>query len=215
VKFYGYYRSSAAYRCRIALNLKGVDTEFVPVHLRRDGGQQRKPEYRALNPQALVPSLEVDGRVLTQSLAIIEWLEETRPEPPLLPRDAFERAEVRAFAQAIAIDVHPLNNLRVLLYLKNTLKQEQSAIDQWYCHWVALGFAACEELVARGGRRGPFCFGDRPTLADICLVPQMYNARRLNCDLSPYPRLVEIDAYCNRQAGFADAHPDKQPDSEP
>ncbi len=215
MKFYGYYRSSAAYRCRIALNLKGVETEFVPVHLRRSGGEQRRPDYVARNPQALVPTLEVDGRALTQSLAIIEWLEETRPDPPLLPKDPFERAEVRAFALAIACDVHPLNNLRVLLYLKNALKHEQSEIDQWYCHWVALGFAACEQLVARGGRRGPYCFGETPSLADICLVPQMYNARRLNCDVSPYPTLVEIDAHCNRHPAFAAAHPDKQPDFEP
>jgi maleylacetoacetate isomerase len=214
VKFYGYYRSSAAYRCRIAFNLKGVETEFVPVHLRRGGGEQRQPSYVAKNPQALVPALEVDGRMLTQSLAIIEWLEEMRPEPPLLPKDPFDRAEVRAFALAIAADVHPLNNLRVLQYLKNMLKQEQGAIDQWYCHWIALAFAACEELVKRK-RRGPYCFGNTPTLADVCLVPQMANARRLNCDVLPYRTLVQIDAHCNKHPAFAAAHPDKQPDFEP
>ena len=208
MKFYGYYRSSAAYRCRIALNLKGVETEFVPVHLRRGGGEQRRPDYVALNPQALVPSAEVDGRVLTQSLAIIEWLEETRPDPPLLPNDPFDRAEVRAFALAIAADVHPLNNLRVLIYLKNNLKHDQGEIDQWYCHWVALGFAACEQLVTRGGRRGPYCFGDMPSLADICLVPQMYNARRFGVKLDEYPVLVRADSEANRLEAFAAAHPD-------
>ena len=215
MKFYGYFRSSAAYRCRIAFNLKGLAPDFVPVHLRRGGGEQKAAGYREINPQALVPSLEVDGRVLTQSLAIIEWLDETHPEPRLLPADPFARAEVRAFALAIAAEIHPLNNLRVLQYLKHQLKQEQAAIDTWYRHWVEEGLQACERLVLRNSRRGPYCFGEAPGLADVVLVPQLYNARRLNSDLSGCSTLVEIDATCAAHPAFAAAHPDKQPDAEP
>ena len=215
MKLYGYYRSSAAYRCRIAFNLKEIAPDYVPVHLRRGGGEQLLPDYRAVNPQALVPALEVDGRVLIQSLAIIEWLDETHPRPPLLPGDPYERAEIRAFALAVAAEIHPLNNLRVLKYLKRELKQDQSAIDEWYRHWIAEGLAACERLVLRNGRRGPYCFGLGPTLADVCLVPQLYNARRFDCDLAAYPALVEIDAVCAENPAFRAAHPDRQPDAEP
>ena len=215
MKLYGYYRSSAAYRCRIAFNLKEIVPDYIPVHLRRGGGEQLLPEFRAVNPQALVPALDVDGRVLTQSLAIVEWLDETHPRPPLLPGDPFERAEIRAFALAIAAEIHPLDNLRVLKYLKHELKHEQAAIDQWYRHWIAEGLAACERLALRNGRRGPYCFGPGPTLADVCLVPQLYNARRFGCDLSAYPTLVEIDAACAENPAFAAAHPDRQPDAEP
>jgi maleylacetoacetate isomerase len=214
MKLHGYFRSSASWRVRIALNLKGLVVDNVSHHLRR--GEQRAPDYLALNPQGLVPALELDdGTVLTQSLAIVEWLDETHPRPPLLPGDPFERAEIRAFALAIAAEIHPLNNLRVLKYLKRELKQDQSAIDEWYRHWIAEGLAACERLVLRNGRRGPYCFGLGPTLADVCLVPQLYNARRFDCDLAAYPTLVEIDAVCAENPAFAAAHPDRQPDAEP
>jgi maleylpyruvate isomerase len=212
MRFYGYFRSSAAYRCRIAFNLKGVAPEFARIHLRR--GDQRAPDFLALNPQGLVPALDIGGRVLTQSLAIIEWLDETRPEPPLLPRDPLERAEVRAFALAIAADIHPLNNLRVLKYLKEPLGHDQAAIDDWYRHWVEVGLKACEQLVLKDGRHGPYCFGAMPTLADVCLLPQLANARRVNSDLSACPTLLEIEACCAQHAAFAAAAPDKQPDAE-
>jgi len=211
MRFHGYFRSSAAYRCRIAFNLKGVSPQFVPVHLRR--GEQHADGFAALNPQRLVPALEVDGHVLTQSLAIVEWLEETRPQPPLLPAEPFARAAVRAFALAIAAEIHPLDNLRVLAYLKGALGHDQATVDTWYRHWVAEGLAACEALVARDGG-GAFCFGDAPGLADLCLVPQLYNARRFGCDLAGVPRLVAIDAACAAHPAFAAAHPDRQPDAE-
>jgi len=208
---HSYFRSSAAYRCRIALNLKGLAHETSFVHLIKDGGQQRATAYRALNPQALVPTLEHDGRVVTQSLAIIEYLDEIQPEPLLLPGDAESRAKVRAFALAIACDIHPLNNLRVLEYLKGPLQQGQAAVDAWYRHWVETGLAACHALLPAA--HGRFCFGDRPTLADACLVPQLYNARRFNCDLSAVPRLLVIDEACRALPAFANAAPEVQPDA--
>jgi maleylpyruvate isomerase len=211
LKLHSYFGSSASYRCRIALNLKGLPYELAFVHLVKDGGQQHAPTYRALNPQALLPTLEHEGRVLTQSLAIIEYLEEVWPEPRLLPGDAETRARVRAFALAIACDTGPVNNLRVLRYLKRTLKQEQSAIDTWYRHWSEGGLEACEALLP--ATRYPFCFGERPTLADIVLIPQMYNARRFNTDLSGVPRLVAIDAACCALSAFAKAAPEAQPDA--
>lgn len=213
--FYGYFRSSAAYRCRIAFALKGVPPEFVPVHLRRGGGEQKMPAFRGVNPQALVPALDIGGgRVLTQSLAIIEWLDETRPEPPLLPQDPADRAEVRALALAIAADIHPLNNLRVLDYLKGPLGQGQDVIDAWIRHWIEDGLAACEGLVRRSAQRGRYCFGDTVTLADLCLVPQIFSARRFNADLSGCPTLVEIDRACTEHPAFAAARPQAQPDAE-
>ncbi|HEX8165367.1 MAG TPA: maleylacetoacetate isomerase [Beijerinckiaceae bacterium] len=213
MKLYGYWRSSAAYRCRIAFNLKGLTPEFVPIHLRR--GDQRAQEFLRLNPQGRVPTLDIGGgQVLTQSLAIIEWLEETVPEPPLLPRDPVERAHVRAFALAIAADIHPLNNLAVLKYLKSPLGHDQATIDTWYRKWVEEGLAACEGLVIRGGRRGPYAFGDAPTLADVCLVPQLANARRVDSDLSACPTLLAIEAHCAKHPAFAAAAPDRQPDAE-
>ncbi len=211
LKLHGYFRSSASYRCRIALNLKGLAYEMAFVHLVRDGGQQLSSGYRALNPQALLPTLEHDGRVLTQSLAIIEYLDEVWPRPRLLPADAELRAKVRAFALAIASDTGPVNNLRVLRYLKRTLRQDQSAIDAWYRHWSQTGLEACEALLGDAPHR--FCFGDEPTLADIVLVPQMYNARLFKTDLSSVPRLVAIDAACRALPAFADAAPDVQPDA--
>jgi maleylacetoacetate isomerase len=211
LKLYTYFRSSAAYRCRIALNLKGLTHETVFVHLIKDGGQHTKPAYRALNPQALLPTLEHDGKVITQSLAIIEYLDEIQPQPPLLPRDAGERAKVRAFALAIACDIHPLNNLRVLNYLKGPLGHDQAAVDAWYRHWVETGLAACEALLPGDGCK--FCFGDEPSLADACLVPQIYNARRFNADLSAIPRLVAIEEACGKLTAFAQAAPEAQPDA--
>ena len=214
IRFHGYFRSSAAYRCRIAFNLKGVSHEFVSVHLRRGGGEQKQDSYRRLNPQALVPALEVDGLVLTQSLAIIEWLDETYPEPPLLPADKDLRARVRGFAQAIACDIHPLQNLRVLQYLKNDLGQDQAAVDDWCRHWVSEGLAACEGLLERDGASGRYAFGNAPGLAELCLVPQMFSAERFGVDLAAMPRLRAIQAACNELPAFADAHPSRQPDSE-
>lgn len=212
--FHGYFRSSAAYRCRIAFNLKGVAPDFASVHLRRNGGEQKSAAYRALNPQALVPALETEGQVLTQSLAIIEWLDETRPEPRLLPTDAKLRAAVRAFAQSIACDVHPLQNLRVLEYIKSELGQDQAAVDAWCRHWIGGGLAACEGLLARAGTTGDFAFGDAPGLADICLVPQMFSADRFGVDLAAMPRLRAVRAACEKLPAFAEAHPSRQPDTE-
>lgn len=211
--FHGYFRSSSAYRCRIAFNLKGLAPEFMSVHLRRNGGQQKTQSYRALNPQALVPTIEEGDFRLTQSLAIIEWLDETQPGPRLLPPDANLRAEVRAFAQAIACDIHPLQNLRVLDYLKAEFGADQSALDRWCGRWITEGMAACEALLAR---RAPsaFCFGDAPTLADICLIPQVFSAARFGVDLSAMPRLRAIHATCEALPAFAAAHPKAQPDWE-
>ena len=201
-----YYRSSAAYRVRIALNLKGVDYDSRPVNLA--DGEQKSTAYRALNPQGFVPMLEIDDHRLTQSLAIIAYLEQTRREPPLLPAEPTDQAHVRAMALAIACDIHPLNNLRVLKYLGGSLRLEQDQRDKWYAHWVSEGFEALEALAAQ--RAGSFLFGNSPTLADVCLVPQMYNARRFNLPLDAFPTLLRADASANALPAFADAHPDKQ-----
>lgn len=210
-KLYTYFRSSASYRVRIALALKGLDYESVFVHL--PSGQQQAADYLERNPQGLTPSFETDdGETLTQSLAIIEYLDETHPEPPLLPGDALGRARVRAMAQVVACEMHPLNNLRVLRYLKDRLGRDQAAIDAWYGHWVAEGFAALETMAAKFGTAGGTCYGDEVSLADLCLVPQMWNARRFECDLAPYPRLVEIDARLQALPAFAAAAPEAQPD---
>lgn len=214
MKYYGYFRSSAAYRLRIAFGLKGLAPDFIPVHLVRDGGQQKSAAYRDVNPQALVPSLLTDdGAVLTQSLAILEWLEETRPEPPLLPKDPLARAHVRAFAQVICCDIHPLQNLRVLQYLRAEYGQDQAGVEAWCRRWLGEGLWACEALVARGAEHR-FCFGEEPGLADICLVPQLFSADRFGVDLDPMPRLRAIRAACEALPAFAAAHPSRQPDSE-
>ena len=212
--FHGYFRSSSAYRCRIAFNLKGLNPDFQSVHLRKDGGQQKSEAYRKLNPQALVPALEVDGNVLTQSLSIIEWLEETYPAPALLPADKQLRAKVRAFSQVIACDIHPLQNLRVLDYLKVEFGQDQAGLDRWCQRWIGDGLAACEALLEREEQRGDFCFGDSPSLADICLIPQIFSAGRFHVDTAAYPRLISIYDACSTLPAFADAHPSKQPDAE-
>ena len=211
MKLYGYFRSSAAYRVRIALNLKGLPYEMIAVHLTKDGGQQHKPEFHAINPQERVPALALSGgEVLIQSLAIIDYLDEVYPEPPLLPADALERAKVRALAQIVACDIHPLNNLIALQYLKRTLKHEQAEIDAWYHHWVIEGFSALEAMM----QPGPYACGAHVTLADICLVPQVFNARRLKVPLDNFPKIVAVDAACQKLAAFDKARPENQPDAE-
>jgi maleylacetoacetate isomerase len=211
VKLYSYFRSSAAYRVRIALNLKGLAYETVSVHLVKEGGHNKRPDFRAINPQMRVPALVAPtGDVLIQSLAIIEYLDETYREPPFLPRDPIARAKARALAQIIACDIHPLNNVGPLRYLKNEMHQEQSAIDAWYHHWVRLGFEAIEALIAPG----PHACGAQVTLADICLVPQIYNARRLKVPLDQFPKIVAVDAACLALPAFEQARPENQPDAE-
>lgn len=211
MQLYTYFRSSAAYRVRIALNVKGLSAEMVPIHLQKEGGLNKKPEYRAVNPQMRVPALRLDsGELLTQSLAIIEYLDEVYRDPPLLPRDPVERAKVRALAQLIACDIHPLNNVSPLRYLKNELGQDQAKIDRWYHHWILEGFDAMEAMV----RPAPYAFGSAVTLADICLVPQVYNARRLKVPLDRFSKLVAIDAACAKLAAFERARPENQPDAE-
>jgi maleylpyruvate isomerase len=213
LKLYDYFRSSAAYRVRIALNLKGVVPERAFVHLRKN--VQRSDDYLALNPQGLVPMLVADGgAVLTQSLAIIEYLDEAYPAPPLLPAAPVERARVRGIALEIACDIHPLNNLRVLQYLKNTLGVSEEQKDAWYKYWIDVGLEALERRLARDPATGRFCHGEVPTLADICLVPQLANARRMNVDVSPYPTLTRIEAAAISLPAFVDAAPAKQPDAE-
>lgn len=213
MKLYDYFRSSAAYRVRIALNLKGLAPERAFVHLRK--GAQRDDAYLALNPQGLVPALVTDdGTVLTQSLAIVEYLDETHPSPPLLPAGADARARVRGIAQAIACDIHPIDNLRVLRYLLHTVGVDEAQKDAWYKYWIDVGFEALETRLARDPATGRFCHGDVPTLADVCLVPQVANARRVDMDLSPYPTLTRIDAACRALPAFAAADPARQPDSE-
>ncbi|MHC2624151.1 maleylpyruvate isomerase [Bradyrhizobium huanghuaihaiense] len=210
MKLHGYFRSSAAYRVRIALNLKGLGAEHLPHHLRK--GEQCAPAYLAINPQGLVPALEDDaGAVLTQSVAIIEWLDETHPAPPLLPKDPLRRAKVRAFALAIACDTHPVQNLKVLARLRELGLAEEKVQD--WAAWVNReGLSACETLIM--GEAGPFCFGDAPTLADLCLVPQLANARRFGVDVSAYPRLLQAEAAAKALPAFASAAPEKQPDAE-
>ena len=214
MKLYGYFRSSAAFRVRIALNLKKLDYESAFIHLRR--GDQRQPGFLDVNPQGLVPALETDDALLIQSLPIIEYLDETYPSPPLLPRDAKGRARVRALAAIVACDIHPINNLRVLRYLLRPLGHDEAAVETWYNHWIAEGFGALERLLAGDGQTGRFCHGDTPGLADVVLVPQVFNAHRYqSLDLTPYPTIVRIYETCLNINAFAAAHPDRQPDREP
>lgn len=214
MKLYSYFRSSAAYRVRIALNLKGLAYEYAPIHLLRDGGQQLKPDYRELNPDGIVPTFIDGDNVLTQSLAIIEYLEETHPEPPLLPGTPLDRAFIRSVALQIACEIHPVDNLRVLKYLKHTLKVGDEAKDAWYRHWLESGFESLEKRLANDSRVGKLCFGDTPTLADLCLVPQVYNARRFNLDMSRYPTIERIADHAAQIDAFARAAPGQQPDAE-
>ncbi len=209
---YDYFRSSAAFRVRIALNLKGLAAERRYVHLVR--GEQRKPEYLAENPQGLLPMLVVGDRRLIQSLAILEYLDEKHPLPPLLPVGLEDRASVRSIALAIACDIHPLNNLRVLKRLKNELSLDDAQRDAWYAHWVREGFTALEPTLAAAAT-GRFCHGDTPTLADVCLVPQVFNAQRFKVPLEGFPRILAIHAACLEIPAFADAQPSRQPDAEP
>src|SRR6267154_1204997 len=210
MKLHGYFRSSASYRVRIALNLKGLSADHLPHHLRK--GEQRDPAYLAINPQGLVPTLQDDrGAIITQSLAIIEWLEEIHPEPPLLPKDPLRRAKVRAFAMALACDTHPVQNLKVLARLRELGLPEEQVTD-WAAWANREGLAACERLIAN--EPGPFCFGATPTIADLCLVPQLANARRFGLDVLAYPRLLKAEAAAKETKAFADAAPDKQPDAE-
>lgn len=214
MKLYSYFRSSAAYRVRIALNLKGIEYETISVHLTKDGGQQRSEAYRAVNPAGLVPAL-VDGDVaIGQSLAILEYLEETHPEPPLLPADPAGRARVRSIALAIACDLHPLNNLRVLQHLKHGLGLDEAAKDAWYRHWINVGLGAVEAMLAGHPQTGRYCHGDQVTLADVLLVPQVYNARRYNCDISAMPTVTRIAQACEQLDAFVRAEPARQPDAE-
>ncbi|CAO3360753.1 maleylacetoacetate isomerase [Azospirillum melinis] len=212
MEVYGYFRSSAAYRLRIALNLKGLTAEQHFIHLRRK--EQSSPGYLAVNPMGLVPALVEDGRTLTQSLAIIEYLDETHPTPPLLPRDPFDRAWVRSVALAVACDIHPVNNLRILNHLHDDLGQDEQARNAWYAHWVAEGFRGLEAMLAAGPRPGTFCFGDVPTLADVCLVPQVFNAERMNCPLDAYPTLRRVADAARALPAFQSAEPGRQPDAD-
>jgi maleylacetoacetate isomerase len=213
MKLHGYFRSSAAFRVRIALNLKGIAYEQASIHLRRN--EQRQPDYLALQPQGLVPALEEEGEVFVQSLAIIEYLDETVPLPPLLPGHPADRARVRALAQAVACDIHPIDNLRVLRYLTDPLGHDQTVVEHWYNHWIKLGFDAIESLLARDGQTGEFCHGDAPTLADICLVPQVFNAQRYpSFDMRPYPTISRVVGNCLKLDAFERARPERQPDAE-
>lgn len=208
MKLYDYFRSTACYRVRIALHIKKITYEQLEVHLVQDGGQQHHAAYRALNPQGLVPTLENDGQILTQSLAIIDYLDHITPTPPLLPLNAVARAQVRALALTIACDIHPLNNLRVLNYLRQHVAADENTIKTWYHHWLKEGFDAIEQQLQQLPREKPVCYGTAVTLADICLIPQVYNAQRYHLDLGPYPLIQAIHAYCLSLAPFKDTSPD-------
>ncbi len=213
IRLHGYYRSSAAFRVRAALALKGIAFELVPHHLRK--GEQRDPGYMHLQPQGLVPALEIDGQVLIQSMAIIEYLDATRPEPPLLPPDEAGRARVRALAQLVCCDIHPVDNLRVLRRLRQDLGQDEAQVGAWYNHWIAEGFDALETLLADSPHTGRFCHGDTPGLADLCLVPQVVNSYNFKLDLTPYPTIRRVFDACLELPAFERALPQNQPDAEP
>jgi maleylacetoacetate isomerase len=211
---YTYFRSSAAYRVRIALALKGLQADHRFVHLLRDGGQQHSERYKSINPQQLVPTLVENRHAIAQSLAIIEYLDETHPDPALLPKDALGRARVRQIANVIACDIHPVNNLRILQYLKHRLAMSEDRRAEWQRHWIAQGFTALESLLVQSGDTGAWCHGSAPTLADICLIPQMANARRVALDMSAYPTLRRIEQTALAHPAFVAAQPNKQPDAE-
>jgi maleylacetoacetate isomerase len=206
LKLYDYFRSSAAFRVRIALNLKQLNYEAIPIHLVNNGGEQFSTTYRAINPQSLVPALDDHGQIITQSLAIIEYLDEIHPTPALLPSDPLLKAKVRAFALTIAADIHPINNLRITKYLEHNFRLSETQKLDWYHHWMTLGFTALEKQLATEAVHS-FCFGEAPTLADVTLVPQMFNARRFNLDLSAFPTLVRIDEHCQQLSAFSHARP--------
>ena len=211
---YGYFRSSAAFRARIALNLKGIKPELRFVHLLRDGGEQHTPEYTALNPQELIPALVHDGHTITQSLAIIEYLNEIVPEPPLLPKDAYGRARCRELAYAVACDIHPVNNLRVGRFIKHTWNISDDDIVRWQRHWIKIGFDALETMLSSSPDTGKFCHGDTPTIADICLIPQVANARRVKLEIETWPTIARIEAHAFLHPAFDAALPKNQPDAE-
>lgn len=211
MKLYTYFRSSASYRARIAFNLKGVHCASVEVDLRTAASDQVKPEYHAVNPQGLVPALVIEDTTVAQSLAIIEYLDEVYPEPPLLPRSPVDRARVRAMALAVACDLHPLNNLRVLNYLRAPLGHDEDTVNAWYRHWIAVGFSGLEQEARRASHDGHYMFGSSVTIADIYIVPQMYNARRFKCDIEPYPTLRSVCAHLESLPAFAKAAPEAQP----
>jgi maleylacetoacetate isomerase len=211
---YGYFRSSAAFRARIALNLKGIKPELRFIHLLKDGGQQHTPQYKALNPQELIPALVHDGHTITQSLAVIEYLDEIVPEPPLLPRDVYGRARSREIAYVVACDIHPVNNLRIGQYMKRTFGRTDDDVMDWHRHWITLGFDALEKMLATSPETGKFCHGDTPTVADICLIPQCANARRVKLDLEPWPTIARIEAHALSTPAFDAALPKNQPDAE-
>jgi maleylacetoacetate isomerase len=212
MKLYGYFRSSASFRVRIALNLKGVPYDQNFIHLRKS--EQKRPDYLAINPQGLVPALVNDEQVFIQSLAIVEYLDETHPDPPFLPGHPADRARVRALANIVACDIHPIGNLRVLRYLSRNLGQDEAGIQRWFDHWIAEGFTALERIMAEDGQTGEFCHGDEPGLADICLVPQVFNAQRYKLDMTPYPTIRRVFENCMKLDAFDRAQPSKQPDYE-
>ena len=213
MKLYTYFHSSASYRVRIALNWKGIAHEQAFVHLQK--AEHLAPAFKEVNPAGLVPALEDGGRVISQSLAIIEYLDEVYPGPKLIPADPLERAYVRAFSQIVACEIHPLNNLRTLNFIRQSYGLDQEGVNRWYRHWIAEGFAMMEGFLAKEGRSGRFCLGDQVTMADCCLVPQVFNAERYKCDLSAYPSVMRINNACNKLEAFAAAHPWKQPDAPP
>lgn len=214
MKLYTFFRSSASYRVRIALNLKRIPYEQAAIHLRRGGGEQLGSAYKTINPQALVPALDDKGRILTQSLAIIEYLDEQYPNPPLLPKAPADKALVRSMALVIACEVHPIQNLRVLNYVKANYNQSDEQVNRWAQHWIDLGLDALQQMIVAQSKRGKFCYGESPTLADICLIPQLGNARRYGCELSKFPAILEIEKNCNALEAFVNAAPEKQPDAE-
>jgi maleylpyruvate isomerase len=214
MKLYTYFRSSAAYRVRIALNLKGLQYDAIPVHLLRGGGEQLQEQYRAINPSGLVPAFQDDYITLTQSMAILEYLEDAHPKMPIMPKDATERARVRELAQIIACDIHPVNNLRVLRYLKHDLGLSEEQKNEWYRHWLVSGLEVLEKHLARDPSAGPLCHGHKPTIADCFLVPQVFNAQRNGIDVSIYPNISRINALCAEIPAFVAAHPSNQPDAE-
>lgn len=207
LQLYNYSRSSASFRVRIALNLKKLTYQDIEIHLLNNGGEHVQPDYAAINPQQLIPTLKDDEKIITQSLAIIDYLEDVYPTPSLLPNDPYQRALVRSFALAIIADVHPLNNLRVLKYLTQDLGLSEDKKNTWYQHWIKQGLSALEKKLTAKEHTDDFCFGNTPTIADICLVPQLFNARRFNCDLSAYPTLTKIDAHCQTLPAFEKAWP--------
>ena len=219
LKLYTYFRSTAAYRVRIALNLKNLDFEAIPVHLLRDGGEHKSQQYLQKNPTGLVPTLQItdgesDPKYLAQSIAILEYLEECYPEPALLPKDSLARARVRSISQSIACDMHPLNNLRVLKFLTGEMALSEEKKLEWYRHWIAIGFTGIERLLRDDSATGLFCHGDQPTLADCCLVPQVYNAERFDCPMDDYPTILRINAHCKSLQAFIKSDPNTQPDAE-